>query len=431
VARIVDKNQSTSQIAMYKNLRLRLTAWYVALSGITSILLILAGTWLCHKSITDSLDRTLEELIASNVSQVEITNGQPHFVFASGKVSNAWARQQSTLQLYDAEGNLVAEFGAQGVKRVMPTDENFEADVNNRHIRGSVDPINANGKTAGFIEAQVPTEIRDKSTAEFAFAMAILIPFLLVAIATSGYLFSVKASKPVETAYALLRQFMADASHELRTPVHAIQLTAENVAAEANGNAQLLTDMGSITKSTDRMAKLIDDMMMLTKMELQQVPMKVAPVQLDELIADAVQELKPAFEEKKISLTIHATQSAVVQGDRDSLYRVFSNLLQNALRYTDSGGTVEINMATNNGQTCVSVTDTGIGMSAVDLARIFDRFFRADKSRSRAAGGSGLGLAIVKSICEYHKGSISVDSVEGKGSTFIVKLPVAPVSVIS
>jgi signal transduction histidine kinase len=159
--------------------------------------------------------------------------------------------------------------------------------------------------------------------------------------------------------------------------------------------------------------------------------MKSAPVPLDELIADAVQEFRPAFAEKKISLNVHALQPAVVQGDRDSLYRVFSNLLQNALRYTDSGGSVDINMANDSGQARVSVTDTGIGMSSEDLARIFDRFYRADKSRSRAAGGSGLGLAIVKSICEYHKGSISVQSVEGKGSTFTVKLPMAAAPAIS
>lgn len=410
---------------MYKHLRLRLTGWYVALSGITSVLLVVTGTWLCHNSITHSLDRALDELIASNLPQVEATDGRPHFVFASGKVSNIWVRQQSTLQLYDAQRNLVQEFGAPGVNRVAADDINFEADVNKRHIRASADPITAHGQVVGYIQAQLPTEIRDKATVEFAICMIILTPFLLIAIAACGYWFSIKASKPVENAYTLLRQFMADASHELRTPVHAIQLTAENVAAEADGNAQLVTDMGSITKSTDRMAKLIDDMMLLTKMELQQLPMKLEPVNLDALVTDAVAELKPAFAEKHISMKVQSLPAAVVQGDRDSLYRVFSNLLQNALRYTDSGGSVEINMAANNGQACVSVTDTGIGMSPQDLACIFDRFYRADKSRSRAAGGSGLGLAIVKSICECHKGSISAESTEGKGSTFTVKLPLA------
>jgi signal transduction histidine kinase len=419
--------QNTTQLQMYKNLRLRLTAWYVLLSGITSILLIVVGTWLCHKSITDSLNKSLEELIASNLPQVEVTENKPHFVFANTKVANEWAHQQSTLQLFSPDGKLIEEFGAPGAKRIALNKDYFEAEANGRHIRATSDPIMAHGKIVGYIQAQVPTELRETATREFAVVMAALIPFLLIAIAASGYFFSLKASRPVENAFRLLRQFMADASHELRTPVHSIQLMAENVAAEADGNVQLIKDMEGITKSTDRMAKLIDDMMILTKMELQQLPMQNAQVRIDQLVFDAVEEMKPAFGEKSIAVHIGDLQPAVVEGDPHSLHRVFSNLLQNALRYTDAGGTVNIKMETTGATTRVAVSDTGIGISAENLAHVFDRFYRVDKSRARAAGGSGLGLSIVKAICEHHKGTISVESAEGKGSTFSVTLPVSSI----
>ncbi|HEY9792538.1 MAG TPA: ATP-binding protein [Candidatus Obscuribacterales bacterium] len=420
--------QNTTQLQMYKNLRLRLTAWYLLLTGITSIFLIAVGTWLCHKSITDSLDKSLEELIASNLPQVEVIDDLPRFVFANEKVANDWAHQQSTLQLFTRDGKLIEEFGPPGKQQIALNKDYFEADVDGRHIRATSDPILSRGKIVGYLQAQIPTELRETATREFTIVMAALIPLLLIIIGASGYFFSMKASRPVENAFRLLRQFMADASHELRTPVHSIQLMAENVAAEADGNAQLIKDMEGITKSTDRMAKLIDDMMMLTKMELQQLPMQIAAVRIDQLVFDAVEEMKPAFGEKSIAVHIEELQPAIVEGDKHSLHRVVSNLLQNALRYTDAGGTVNIKMETNGGTTSITVSDTGIGISAENLAHVFERFYRVDKSRARAAGGSGLGLSIVKAICEHHKGTICVDSTEGKGSTFVVTLPVSSVA---
>jgi len=410
---------------IYKRLRLRLTAWYILLSGLTCMALVMVGTLLCYKSITDGVDKSLEELIASNLKQVELKGDKLQFRFAVQKVSNEWAEQQSTVQLFDAKGTLLDQLGPPGVSQLELHKDYFEQVVGSRQllVRGTSDPIIVNGRTYGYLQAQMPVEIRDKATREFAVIMGGIMPLLLVALGACGYLFSIKASKPAEQAFTLLKRFMADASHELRTPIHSIQLTAENVSEEAEQGSQLVVDMANITRSTDRMSKLIEDMMMLTKMDIQQLPFKSEPVRLNDLIAGAVDELRPAFLEKQISIQLGQLEPVIVHGDEDGLHRVLSNLLQNALRYTDSGGTVSINMDCFSDSARISVSDTGIGIAPEALPHLFERFYRAEKSRDRVAGGSGLGLSIAQAICQHHKGSISVDSQDGKGSTFTITLP--------
>lgn len=407
---------------MYRRLRRQLTLWYLLLSGLVCLVLTLVGTWLCYKTVTDSLNKSLEELIASNLPNVEVKAGALRFLLASEPASGRWSRLSSTIQLFDAGGNVIQEYGPKGVNRIFRNEKYFEAVQTGRRVRGTADPIEFHGKTVGYLQVEIPTEIRDRATREFAIVMICILPLLMAVLAVSGYFYSGKAARPVENAFNLLRQFMADAGHELRTPIHAIQLTAENAAAET-ADKQLIEDMASITRSTDRMGRLVDDMMLLTKLEVKQLEFKNEPVALDKVVQHVVAEVKQGFAQKQISLEVSALPPLTVQGDNDALHRAVINLLQNALRYTDSGGAVTVGLAAEGGRAILTVKDTGIGIPDKSLPFIFDRFYRTDKSRSREAGGSGLGLSIVKAICEQHKGSISVESEEGKGSAFRISLP--------
>jgi signal transduction histidine kinase len=357
------------QQPIYKRLHLQLTGWYVLLSGMTSIALVVVGTWLCYKSITDSINKNIEELIASNLTQIALKGDQPYFIFAGEKVSNDWAHQQSTVQLYNAQGKLLEEFGAPGINKLELHQDYFEVRVGDREVRGTCDPIKIRGRIVGYLQAEIPVGLRNKATLEFAMTMAEIMPLLLIALALCGYFLSIKAGKPVEHAFNLLKQFMADASHELRTPVHAIQLMAENVAAEAGEDSQLVKDMEGISKSTDRMARLIDDMMMLTKIEVQQLPLQRSAVRLDQLINHAVGELKQDFIDKQIALEVDTLDPITVEGDEHALHRVFSNLLGNALRYTD-GGTVSVRMNRSKNLVRVVVRDTGIGIDSQSLPHL-------------------------------------------------------------
>ena len=416
--------------SLYRPLYLRLTAWYVFLSGVTSIALVLIGTALCYKSITHSVDQGLEELIASNLPGVEYKEKKLHFLFSADPVSSSAARQECTVQLYNTEGELVQEFGPPGMPQLDLDHDYFEARVGKHIIRAASDPIKVDGKVVGYIQVQVPVDKRDKAVSEFALTMLAIMPFLMIALGFSGYLFSRKASKPVEQAHALLKRFMADASHELRTPVHAIQLMAENVAADNENDPQIVKDMDGIKRSTERITRLVDDMLLLTKAEVQQLPARREAVRLDKVIASSADELSQAYKDKNIDLRIEKLEPVTLPGDQFALHRVFTNLLQNALNYTDSGS-VTVKMNYQNNLVKIDITDTGIGIDAESLPHVFERFYRVDKSRARAAGGSGLGLSIVNAICHNHKGAITVASQVGKGTTFTVTLPAmrAPVAV--
>lgn len=409
--------------AIYRRLRWRLMLWYVLLSGITSLALVLLGTYLCYSSINNSLNKELEDLIASNLPEIVLKNNQPQFLFSNKSLSSQWAHQHSTIQLYDRNGNFIQEFGPPGVRRLELQQDYFEDTANGVKVRATCDPISAGNALIGYIQAEVPVEIRDTATLDFARIMVAIMPVLLLVLGFSGYFLSGKSSRPAEHAFMLLKQFLADASHEMRTPVHAIQLTAENVAADSAKDSQLAKDMEIIVQATDRLARLIDDMLLLTKLELHQLPVRKQPVSIDRLLVESIETMKPAFLEKNLDLQLGTLEPSVVEGDADALYRVICNLLQNALRYTDSGGQVRIDLKSSNNLVHLCVADNGIGIDAASLPHIFERFYRVDKSRARAVGGSGLGLSIAKAICEQHKGTIAVASQEGIGTTFTVILP--------
>jgi signal transduction histidine kinase len=336
----------------------------------------------------------------------------------------------ATIELYDPSGKLLQKLGPHPIEKLLlhshaePCLEWKSVDGHNMRVGARyLEDAHSKNKIVGYLQVAVPTAMRDRSVKMFALCMVPLMPACLLILAFAGYIFSERASLPVETASALLRQFLADAGHELKTPIQAIQLTAENVQEEWS-EGKLSKEMETITRATQRMTRLVDDMLLLAKYELQQLPMSQTQVRIDELLKDLIEDFRYGYDEKEIELELLPPQVATVTGDSQLLQRLFSNLLQNALRYTDSLGKVTVAMSVTDGYVKVTVVDTGIGIPPESIAKIFDRFYRTDKSRSRAAGGSGLGLSIAQAICQMHNGSLTAQSELGKGSTFQVSLPI-------
>jgi len=178
-----------------------------------------------------------------------------------------------------------------------------------------------------------------------------------------------------------------------------------------------------ITRSTERMANLVKDLMLLSKMESPQIYSNKNSLDFEKLVRGVVEEFQELFKAKSITLTTKRIGPATVVGDAESLKRLVTNLLQNALRYTENSGTVDIGVESLGRTTKLTVSDTGIGIPPESLQAIFQRFYRVDKSRSRNQGGAGLGLSIVKAIVDTHRGRIDVYSQLGTGSTFTVTLP--------
>lgn len=229
----------------------------------------------------------------------------------------------------------------------------------------------------------------------------------------------------LDLAFTQQRRFVADASHELRTPVTVIRSITDVALAQPLDVAEYITVLSDVNAETERLGQLINDLLALARADEGQIPLDCEPVRLDLLASDVVAAIEPLAIERGISLQVGQLQPTTVSGDTARLIQAMMGLVDNALTYTNAGGTVVLNVKVRDEHAYFSVCDTGIGIAPEDVAHIFERFYRADRARSRAAGGSGLGLAIVEWVVRAHGGSVSVESQEGQGSTFTVILPLA------
>ncbi|MBI5344149.1 MAG: PAS domain-containing sensor histidine kinase [Deltaproteobacteria bacterium] len=235
------------------------------------------------------------------------------------------------------------------------------------------------------------------------------------------FLQDITEEKRVET---IKKDFVANVSHELRTPLASIKGYSETLLDGGIGDKETEKEfLRIIDRHATRMSRLIDDLLTLSKLESHQMTIESAPVDLKELIVSVAAGFEKQAKDKGIGISTDMPEGHLTAlGDRDRLEQVIVNLLDNAIKYTSAGGSVGISARKADGVVRVDVADTGIGIPREEMPRIFERFYRVDKARSRDLGGTGLGLAIVKHIIQGHNGRVSVESFPGKGSTFSVTL---------
>jgi two-component system OmpR family sensor kinase len=223
-----------------------------------------------------------------------------------------------------------------------------------------------------------------------------------------------------------MRRFVGDASHELRTPLTSIRGFAELYRQGAlPAGPDVDRAMSRVETEAARMGVLVEDLLLLARLD-QQRPLEHAPVDLLELASDAVQDARAVDPSRAVQLeAVAAGPAPVVSGDAARLRQVFGNLVANALTHTPAGTPVTVRVSTDTDAACVEIADSGPGIVAEDRDRVFERFFRADASRTRASGGSGLGLSIVSALVSAHGGTVAVDETPGGGATFTVRLPLA------
>jgi signal transduction histidine kinase len=230
----------------------------------------------------------------------------------------------------------------------------------------------------------------------------------------------------LDAAFATQRQFLADASHELRNPLAIIRTNLDVAMADSDADPEDLRQaLEVIRRASDRMGHLVDDLLALARG--QALSVTAEPVDLGAVVADASDELVIQAAARDITLDRTIVPGIVVSGDPDALKRAVANLLENALRYSPPGSRVRLAVGSERGRAWVAVSDEGPGIAPEDQPRVFDRFWRSDKARSRAEGGTGLGLSIVRQIANGHGGEVQLQSRVGVGSTFTIWLPVAPV----
>jgi signal transduction histidine kinase len=229
----------------------------------------------------------------------------------------------------------------------------------------------------------------------------------------------------LDAAFAAQRQFIADASHELRNPLAIIRTNVDVALADPSADPDDLRHTIAVVKrASGRMARLVDDLLALARR--QEPILEHEPVDLGVAVAEASDDFVVPAAARNIVLDRVTAPDVVVTGDRDALKRAVANLLENAVRLAPEGSRIRLATGSEGDRAWIAVTDEGPGIAPEDQPHVFDRFWRADKGRSRADGGTGLGLAIVRQIAESHSGEVRLQSKVGVGSSFVIWLPVAP-----
>jgi signal transduction histidine kinase len=228
----------------------------------------------------------------------------------------------------------------------------------------------------------------------------------------------------LERSFSTTRQFTADASHELKTPLTIMKGEVE-LALKSEGSIEGMKEvLTSALEEIDRMTNIVTNLLDLARVDVDRGASSKSEVRLDDIVIGQFERALKLSVERGVALELTECKAAAVLGDPISIGQVIFNLIDNAIKYTHEGGKVEVSLKSEGDSAVVMVSDTGVGIGAEDIPHLFDRFYRVDKARTREAGGAGLGLSICKNIVEAHGGRIEVRSEPGEGSTFSVYLPI-------
>ncbi len=228
----------------------------------------------------------------------------------------------------------------------------------------------------------------------------------------------------LRNSFQRINQFSTDVSHELKTPLTILKGTTEVALRKEREAAEYRRLLASHLEEVDRMSSIIDDLLLLSKADTGKIELDLEDVALRDLILQVYMDMKIFAEKKSVGLFVGDVEDAKVKGDELKLRRMLWNIVDNGIKYTQAGGKVEISSVLDNGGVRIDVRDTGVGISEADIKYIFDRFYRADRARSRE-NGTGLGLSISKWIAEAHRGAIEVQSHASSGSLFSIRLPLS------
>ena len=462
------------------SIRARLTIWYLLSVTVIVAIMSIVSWWAMRASmysvIDDNLDRRIKNVassiretnVASNIRETDVSDLRAHLGELAKTTSGG-----GFYQVFTAEGALVYQsegLASRGVTAAAPDVHSGAMAIRNSgystsQVRLGSRLVEVNGR-AWIVEWGEPLNLVNSSLERFLRFLFLSAPLLIGLGVIAAYGISGRALAPVdwiirdarsintgnlgerlsvpkahdelrrlsETLNAMLdrieatmrqiRQFTGDASHELRSPITLIRTAAEYALEGDQPREELIDALNRIEHESRHTTQLINDLLLLTRTDAQADLRKQVPVDLSAAVLDVFDRIAPLAAAKQLTMRSDVSANPVcVSGDTDLLERLVFILLDNAVKYTPPEGDVRITVADKGGAAAIEVADTGIGIAKEDLSHIFDRFWRADKVRSRQMGGSGLGLSIAQKIVEQSGGSISVESEMGRGSKFIVTLP--------
>jgi two-component system, OmpR family, manganese sensing sensor histidine kinase len=408
---------------MFQQIQKRLLFSYLLVLATILIIFAIAVRIVFARSL---YDQVTDELIA--LGQGAATNAE--FENNRIKIENDFplqgliARHQG-LQWFDLQGHLISQQGKAIINLPFSKNSTQQVQTKNFHIKAVVLPIinSDNGKLIGYMRVSQSLENFDATIDKLDWGLGGGIFIALAFSGVGGIWLTRQAMQPIEQSFQRLKQFTADASHELRSPLMAVKSNAAVALKYAEGMREIDAEkFTAIASATSQMTQLTEDLLFLARND--RIPSKSwEKINLTVLLEKLVRLYSSSAIAKQIKLQAQIEPNIYLMGDAVQLTRLFTNLIENALNYTLVGGTIEIKTSQNPTYSTIEVQDTGVGIALEDINNIFERFWRADFSRSYHSGGSGLGLAIARAIAQNHGGFIAVTSEINRGSCFTVQLP--------
>lgn len=300
--------------------------------------------------------------------------------------------------------------------------------VANQSIRVFTAPVRDNDRIVGAVQA-ARGDWEHQAELRLVGLMSLLGVGLGAIVALPAGLFLARrAMRPIDLAFARQRAFVADASHEFRTPLTLIRATTEYVQRLPDASPTVREELGGVLDEIDATSRLVDDLLVLARIDSAELPLRGQHTDLGELARAVTDAVAPLAASSGLSLSISAPRGMMAEVDPDRIRQVLRILLDNAIAYTAAGGAIQVSVERHDSRARIAVTDTGVGIAPEEQARVFDRFYRADRARTRATGGTGLGLAIARALVQAHGGEIGLTSEPGRGTTVWFTLPLAAAS---
>ena len=420
---------------MFKKTRRRLTL----LNSVVFLVIFIAFGVLLYGYVARQLFDDIDQDMVHKVNTFHISMARP----GSGMAPMFFFEPRILILLRDTEGNVINlyPFQIESISEITTSLNQVQPDtLQTRRIEDHVYRIMSvpysyvdnivirPDTTRHVIQEVIAISIVDSEVAILRRFMNIILVGQFVGmmlIIPSGYYLARRALVPIRAAWEKQQQFVADASHELRTPLTVIKSNAELLLRHPEHTIEEETiRITNVVRETIRMSKLVSTLFTLARADANQIELQVVPLSLSEVVIHVVEQFQPLAEMKNILLQIDMQDEIELVADREKLHQLFVILLDNGIKYTSGQGSIHLVCRKQSNMVFITVMDTGCGIGAEDLPRIFDRFFRGDKARSREAGGAGLGLAIAHWIIEQHGGEIRATSEVGIGTQIHITLPI-------
>lgn len=417
---------------MFKKMRRKLTAMYAMIMAVVFVLMVIG----IHKSMVWSVNSEQEHEILLYAKEEAIEHVMLLKHKNMLKLDGEDEKGRMYFYVYDLEGKLISATRAKKPIEdvVLHRIENWQIEdgevislkVGGENLMMASLPIEEDGQLLGkvYVGRNVTSALRIQQQITIILSIFSFVALILAVIV--GHIMSGRAIVPLKRAYEKQRQFTADASHELRTPLSIVMMSTEILQSSEEVKSSFLQQtLVDMKDEILKMTKLVSDLLTIARNDHDTVQILKQKFDLDEIVCQTLRKIKPLADEKNIELQF-VDDSHLMRGDIERIKQLILILVDNAVKYTAFGGKVQISIVVcqNGKKVRLCVEDNGSGIAPEDIKHVFDRFYRADKARTRTNGGTGLGLAIAKGIVELHDGEIEVESELGKGSRFIVVMNV-------